>query len=52
MKTICSPDNIACLFDQLVNNPMAFISDLGFLTVLVIFAATSILGGFALTRKG
>ena len=48
MKTICSPDNVACLFDQLVSNPMGFISDMD--TVLVLWLAISIIGGFALTR--
>jgi len=51
MKTTCAPDNIACLFDQLVSDPMMVLHSLDIMTLVVLWCLIALFGAWLLTRK-
>ena len=52
MKTSCAPDNIACLFDKVMSDPMAILGQPDTMTLAAIWIGVCIVGSIALTRKG
>ena len=51
MNTHCAPDNIACLFDQLVSNPMAMLHSLDIMTLGVLWCLIALAGAYLITRN-
>jgi len=51
MKSICSPDNIACIFDRLATNPMVVLHSLDMITLGILWCGIALFGAYLITRN-